>query len=187
VVSATSTFSKLRRQGLFTAARGGVPSRSLGRLFPWLGRLTWLLVCLLGLYWLIQAFWGWFLPAAAPQIKHVSQPSLAAEHIVNQEIFKAALTRPSQTQESAKPEISGYQLLGVIASHGEQPGYAILKKNGTQRERVVATGEKISSGITLIEVENERVRLLQNGVEREVHLPEDKEAARMIRSAVGVQ
>jgi len=124
-----------------------------------------------GTYLLMKVAWGWFLPTAAPHIETDNQPLAAAALITENKMFGAVAG--SGRQQANLPRVGEYQLTGTIASLGKAVGYAILKKDGEKKARVVATGEEISPGLKLVAVEKTTIRIAQDGVESLLRLPDN--------------
>jgi general secretion pathway protein C len=121
----------------------------------------------LALLALVLAYWTWvwMAPRPAPRAAAFDRQPLHLEPAFR--LFGGA----PRTAGNAAPTGLAVDLLGVAASSGGKPGYAVLRLDA---KRVVAVreGDQVEPGVKLAEVYPDRAVLERAGVRETVALPE---------------
>jgi len=108
--------------------------------------------------------WGWLappvvqpVPVAVPEVSSVAEA---------QGLFGIAKTNSSK----AEPVSGRVSLLGVVAAHGSEPGYAVLRLD-TKQTVTVRRGGEFEPGVRLAEVHAEHVVLERDGIRETLAWP----------------
>jgi general secretion pathway protein C len=109
--------------------------------------------------------WNWIAPRSAP-----SAPELAQTATLD-----PAYRLFGGTRVASAPAQAGFALVGVAASAGSQPGYAIVH-DGT-RTLVVREGDEAAPGVRVAEVHATRVVLERDGRREMLELPKRRAPA----------
>ena len=109
--------------------------------------------------------WAWFAPRPEPRAK--PPVGVAGTPQAALKMFGAA----ARVAGSAMPTGIAVSLLGVVAASGGLPAYALLRMDGKQTVTVRVGGE-IAPGLSLAEVQADRVILDRSGIRESVALPE---------------
>lgn len=114
-------------------------------------------VCVSAAYWAMQLF--------KPTLRPVAAPPQTAQYAPRQDA--AALFGGHQTVAVA----SSFQLKGVVVASNAAESVAILAAGGRPAQ-AVRTNQEVVPGVTVKEVQQSHVMLLENGVIKRVELPE---------------
>ena len=123
---------------------------------------------------LVVAYWGWQIFGPAPLRIAPGGPANPAATLIAADLFGAA-NRSEVTVTSSDSVLTGdTRLLGIIAEHGR--GYALFRL--PSGARLVAQGQEISKGATLVSVQPDAVTIRDGSGERRFVLRESDAAAR---------
>ncbi len=121
-----------------------------------------------GAYWT----WAWFAPRPEPY-SQVSIPTIAQLDAAYRLFGNVPANR---TGVVAVPGTIAVKLLGVVASSGAEPGYAVVQLDG-KRAVAVREDEEIEPGTRVVEVNDDHIVLDQGGKRETLALPRQGKTA----------
>jgi general secretion pathway protein C len=115
------------------------------------------------------AWWGWHF-LAPPSSASAVAVNNAVDLAEARNLFGPAEPSPATPSAPAATQDSGgnIRLKGVFAVDGKTPSVAVLSLGG--RDMAVKLNDKISDGITLVDVQAEHIVITRNGVREKIEL-----------------
>jgi len=125
----------------------------------------------------VLAWWGWRVAGPRPFTVTPATPADPAAVILASGLWRApgvAPAAPGMRKEEPAALAGDTRLLGVFAERGGR-GYALFRL--PSGPRLVAAGQEVAQGATLVAVRPDGVTLREGGIERSVALRVDRPAA----------
>ena len=102
----------------------------------------------------VVAYWGWQLIAPAPIHIAPAEPANPAATIIAANIFRGRSEPKASSVEASALLPNDTRLIGIVAERSGR-GYALFR--GTSGPRLVAAGEEILAGVTLVSIDTSEV------------------------------